>query len=934
MLLGRAAECRRLDEALATVRKGDSTVLVMRGDPGVGKSALLDYLSTAAAGLRIVRVAGVESEMELPYAALHQLCLPLLDRVDRLPEPQAEAVATTFGLRTGPPPTPFLVGLGVLNLLAEAAQDAPVLCVVDDAQWLDAASAQVLMFVARRLQAEAVLMVFATRHDLPGMRDLPLLPVAGLPDDDARRLLSSVVRWPLDDSVRHAILAEAAGNPLALLELPLGRAPAALAGGYGLLDVLPLSGRIEESFRRRIDELPAEDQALLLVVAADPVGDASAIWRAAAALGIDREAGGTAVRAGLLRIGVRMTFRHPLVRSAVYGAAPPAERRRAHRALAEVTSPESDPDRRAWHLAQATAAEDETVAEELEASASRAQARGGLAAAAAFLERAASLTTDEQRRADRALAAAQAKYDAGSLVDARVLVDRAANGRPDALRDAHITHLRGHLAFASGDSADAPALLLSAARQFERLDPGRARETYLDALTYALLAGRFAQKADVAAVAAAARAAPSAAPSGAAVAPSAAPVAPSAASPLRAADLLLDGLAALHTDGHAAGVPPVRRALDAFRRPDLPPAEALRWLSIACHGSYEVWDDDAWTALAEAHVRLARLNGALVMLPVALNQRVNAHLHAGEFGAAAALAAESDAVGEATGIARPRYSAAAVAAWRGAEDVATALIADAMETVVRRREGIGLTLIQYTNAVLHNGLGRWPQAVAAAELATAHPGESAFAAWALAELVEAAARAGEPEKAERAYERLVLTTRPSATDWSLGVEARCRALITTTAAAEAHFREAIDRLGRSRGAMPLARAHQVYGEWLRQRDRRTEARAELRKAHEMFAAVGAQAFAERAGRELLAGGEAAVPDRSRPAVDALTPQEQQIARLARDGRTNTEIGGELFLSARTVEWHLRKVFNKLGIANRRELARVLPDPRPGRIRAA
>jgi DNA-binding CsgD family transcriptional regulator len=916
MLLGRSAECRKLDGSLAAAREGHAGVLVLQGDPGVGKTALLEYVLAAATDLRIVRVGGVEGEMELPYAALHQVCLPLLDRIDRLPAPQAEAVATTFGLRAGPPPPPFLVGLGVLNLLAEAAQELPVLCVVDDAQWLDAASAQILTFVARRLQAESVLMVLTTRVDLPVLRNLPVLHLRGLSEDDARRLLSTVVHWPLDESVRNAILAEAGGNPLALLELPVGRSPAALAGGYGLLDVLPPAGRIEESFRRRIAELPADDQALLLVAAADPVGDAAVIWRAADTLGIDRAQCGAAEQAGLVTMGIRVTFRHPLVRSAVYSAASQADRRRAHRALAEVTSAVADPDRRAWHLAQAAVAEDETVAMELEASAGRARARGGLAAAAAFLERAAALTADEKRRPDRTLAAAQAKYDAGALDEARILVDRVAAGPPDRLRDAHATHLRGHLAFASGDSAQAPALLLRAAHKFEPVEPTLARDTYLDALTYALLAGRFAGRSDVTAVAADAR------------------TAPPAASPERAADLVLDGLAVLHTDGHTAGVPLVRRALEAFRHDDLAPAEALRWLPIACHGSYEVWDDDAWTCLAESHLQHTRANGALVMLPVALNQRVNALLHAGEFDTAACLAAESDAVADATGIARPKYSTAAVAAWRGDEEVAAPLIRDVMETVNKRHEGIGLTLIQYTNAVLNNGLGRWREALAAAELATASRAESAFASWALAELIEAAVRSGDRVKAERALERLVLTTTPSATEWSLGVEARSRALVCETDDANGDFREAIDRLRRSRGVIALARTHQVYGEWLRNRERHAEARTELRKAHEIFTAAGAQAFADRARQELLASGESSVPDPRRSAAAVLTPQEQQIARLARNGRTNPEIGGELFLSARTVEWHLRKVFHKLGITSRRELARVLPDPRPGRTLAA
>ncbi len=712
MLIGRAAECATLDASLSAVRDGRSEALVLLGEPGVGKSALLTYTAEAAADLEIVRVAGVEAEMELPFAALHQLCLPLLDHLEQLPAPQADAIATTFGLRGGAAPGPFLVGLGVLNLLAEAAQQRPVLCVVDDAQWLDAASAQVVAFVARRLRAESVLMVIATRQLLDTLSGLTELVVRGLPDGDARQLLSSVVRWPLDDGVRTAILAEARGNPLALLELPLG-SPGALAGGFGLLDAPVLASRVEESFRNRVDDLPADSQLLLLVAAADPVGDPVLMWRAADALGLSRGAGRAVEASGLLTIGVRVVFRHPLVRSAVYRAAPQADRRRVHRALAEMTSREVDPDRRAWHLAHATSQEDEVVATELEASAGRAQARGGLSAAAAFLERAAAMTADPARRADRELAAARNKYQAGLPDEARSLLDRAEAGPSDDLRSAQVRQLRGHLAFAAGHGADAPALLLDTARRFERFDSVRARETYLDAVTYALLAGRFAGAAAVSEIAAAVRAAP----------------APVRVGSTSAPDLLLDALAVLYTDGHEAGAPMVRRALAAFGRDELSSAESIRWLSIACHGAYELWDDDAWQALATLHLQHARAAGALVMLPVALNQRITAHLHAGEFAAAVALVEETDAVAEATGIARPTYGAAAVAAWRGQESDALRLIRSAVNIVTLRREGIGLTLIQQANAVLHNGLGRFPEALKAAELATADPAETAFASW-------------------------------------------------------------------------------------------------------------------------------------------------------------------------------------------------------------
>ncbi|MEU8240854.1 LuxR family transcriptional regulator [Actinoplanes missouriensis] len=899
MLLGRGTECARLDASLAAARHGRSDALVLVGEPGVGKTALLGYAADHARDLRVLRAAGVESEMELAYAALHQLCMPLLDGLDRLPPPQAEAVATIFGLRAGPPPGTFLVGLGVLNLLAEAARERPVLGVVDDAQWLDAASAQVLAFVARRLTAESVFLLLASRRSLDSLAGLTELTVAGLPDGEARTLLGSVVRWPLDDGVRSAILAEARGNPLALLELPLA-SPGSLAGGFGLLDTPPLAGRIEDSFLRRAAELPEESRTLLLVAAADPVGDPVLMWRAAGLLGLSREAGAAAEAAGLLTVGARVAFRHPLVRSAVYRSAGLADRRRVHRALGEATSPRADPDRRAWHLAQAAGGEDETIAADLEASAGRARARGGLAAAAAFRERAAALTGDPELRAGRELAAARDKYHAGALDDARSLLDRVEAGPADTLRAAHVRQLRGHLAFATGRSAAAPGLLLDAARQLAALDPALSRETYLDAVTYALLAGRFADGVTPADVAAAARTAPPAAD--------------------RPQDLLLDGFGVLFTEGHAAGTPVVRRALDAFRRDELPPDEAIRWLGIACHGAYEVWDDRHWEALADLGLRHTRATGALVMLPVALNQRINAHLHAGEFTAASALLEESRAVADATGIARPAYDAAAVAAWRGQEAEARALLRAAGQSVTRRGEGIGLTLVQHATAVLLNGLGQFPEALRAAELATANPGESAFASWALAELVEAAVRCGEHDRAAAALDRLARTTAPSGTDWGLGVHARSRALISGD---EELYREAIERLGRSRGVVALARAHQVYGEWLRRHDRTAEGRQQLRTAHEMFVTIGAEAFAARARQELAATGET-ITSRVRGETAELTAQEYQIARRARDGRSNAEIGAELFLSARTIEWHLRKVFGKLGITSRRELGAALP----------
>jgi len=601
-------------------------------------------------------------------------------------------------------------------------------------------------------------------------------------------------------------------------------------------------------------------------------------------------------------------FRHPLVRSAVYRAASYEERQRAHRILAEAIDPQVDPDRRAWHRAQAAADADEDVAAELERSAGRAQARGGLAAAAAFLERSAVLTIDLGRRASRALAAAQAAYQAGAPDEAFELLARAEAGPPDELLHGRASLLRGQMAFASGHSADASTVLLATARRFEQVDPQLARETYLDALAAATFVGRLAKLAGLPEIAAAARAAP------------AAPRAP------RAPDMLLDGLAILLTDGYQAGAPALRRAVSAFRRGDVAPEDELRWFFVACHSAHDLWDDDGWNEFSARYLQLARNVGALGVLPIALAQRVGLHLHAGEFAAAAALVEETAAITEATGNDLPAYSAMALAGWRGRRAEAIELIETIKRRAVVRDEGMGLSIAQYTSAVLHNGLGRYGDALAAADQASAYPQELGFANWGLVELAEAAARSGDTRRATDAVERLARTTQPCATPGARGIEARSRALVSEGHDAELLYQEAIDQLGRCRGVVALARAHLVYGEWLRRENRRIDARDQLRTAHQVLVSAGAEAFAERARRELVATGET-VRRRSQDAdAHELTPQEAHIARLARDGRSNAEIGAELFLSVRTVEWHLRKVFGKLGISSRRALRDALPGP--------
>jgi DNA-binding CsgD family transcriptional regulator len=902
MLLDRLPERAALSELLDAARAGRSGVLVIRGEPGIGKTALLEYAVESAAGLRVARVAGVESEMELAFAALQQLCAPMLDQLEGLPDPQREALGVAFGLNTGAAPDRFLVGLAALSLLSEAAEQQPLLCVIDDAQWLDRASAQALAFVARRLLADPVALVVAVREDGEEFRGLPELLVGGLRDGDARELLSWVIRGPLDERVRDRIVAETRGNPLGLLELP--------RGVPGVPGVPGLPGRIEDGFRRRVEVLPAATQRLMLVAAAEPAGDPGLVWRAAERLGIGAGALAPAADAGLLTIGERVMFRHPLVRSAVYRAASPAERRAAHQALAGVTDPRADPDRRAWHRAQATLGPDEEVASELERSASRAQARGGRAAAAAFLERSAALTLDPARRAERALAAAEATYQAGAFEAALGLLGTAEAGPPDELRRARADLLRGQIAFSSSRGSDAPPLLLKAAREFEPLDPRLARETYLDALAAAQFAGRLALGGGMREVAEAARAA--APPPG----------------PARGPDLLLDGLALLVTEGYPAGAPVLRQAVSAFRGTDVSREEGLRWLWLASYAAGMVWDHDSWDVLSDRQVTLARDAGALIALPIAFNTHAGVHLFAGEFTEAASLVAQAESVAEATGSSLVPYGALALAVFRGREAQAAHLIRTATDDVGRRGEGGGLSSVQWAAAVLGNSLGRYEEALAAAQrasedLAYGQVTSWAAASWALVELVEAAVRSAVPGRAAGALRRLSGIARACGTDWALGAEARSQALVSDGEAAENLYREAINRFGRTRLRVDLARAHLLYGEWLRRQRRRRDARDQLGHAYQIFDSIGAAAFAERARLELRATGWH-TRQHTIQTPDTLTAQEALIARLAGEGASNPEIAAQLFISPATVAYHLRKVFTKLGISSRNQLAPALP----------
>jgi DNA-binding CsgD family transcriptional regulator len=909
-LLDRGSERDALERLVAGVRAGQSRVLVLRGEAGIGKTALLEHVVRAAEGCRIARAAGVESEMELAFAGLHQLCAPMLGRLGHLPIPQREALNTAFGLSAGAPPDRFLVGLAVLSLLADTAEEQPLVCIVDDAQWLDRVSAQTLAFVARRILAERVGMVFARREspDEEPFKGLPELVIAGLPEDDAHRLLDATILGPLDAQVRRRIIGEAGGNPLALLELPRGRRPITLAGGFGLPGNMALTGRIEQGFARQLESFPADTRRLLLLAAAEPVGDVTLLWRAAERLELGIDAAAPAQAAGLIALGARVWFRHPLVRSAAYRATTAHDRRQAHEALANATDARSDPDRHAWHRAHAADGPDEGVAAELEHSASRAAARGGIAAAAAFLERATELTPDPGGRGARALAAARAKFESAAPDAALALLEVAEMCPLDDLQRARLARLRAEITFALRRGKDAPPLLLDAARQLEAIDPAAARETYVEAIGAAIYASRFYADSGVRKAAEAARGAPP------------------PPQPPRSIDLILDGMATWFTEPHSVGAPPLRLALQAFRNETLVGHEAtMRWLLlcpvVVAATMFTLWDDDALHALTTRAVQLARQTGALTTLPIALIQLTGPHVFAGEFAAASGTVHEAEAIAVATGNTPVVNGALFLGAWRGIEAEALALITASVDSATARGEGLVLAMASYARSVLYNGLARYEAALDAAQRATeldAHVG------WSLAELIEAATRSGRQELAAPALLHLEERARAADTDWALGILARSRALMSERQLADALYREAIERLERTRIRVELARAHLVYGEWLRRENRRGDARAQLHTAHRMFSRFGMEAFAERARRELLATGEnlRRITPETR---DSLTPQEAQVARLARDGHTNSEIGAQLFISPRTVEYHLHKVFRKLDVSTRRELRAALTE---------
>jgi DNA-binding CsgD family transcriptional regulator len=917
-LLGREAEIAAIEELITRVRGGRGGSLVLRGEPGVGKTALLDAFAERAEGTTILRASGVESEGELAFAAVHRMCAGMLQgSIDELPAPQGAAVKVAFGLSdAGPPPDPFLVGLGVLNRLSFAAAERPLVCLIDDAQWLDRVSAQTLAFAAHRLDADPVAVVFAIRDPIGPLRGLPEIVVKGLSPEDSRALLASRLPAPIDERVRERFIDEAHGNPLALLELPRAFSAAELAGGLGIEDSRStrIGSLLDEGFGRRAEALPDDTRLLLLIAAAEPTGDPALLWRAAALLGVDPEAAAPAEDAELIGIGERVAFSHPAVRSAIYRLAQPTERRRVHRALADATDPEVDPDRRAWHRAGGALGHDEEVAAELADSAERAQGRGGMAASAAFLSQAAMLTDDPGRRAQRALASAHLNLMVGSTHEALALLSTAANAPLGDDARARLDLAKVQLDYATSHDAGDAIRLLAVAKRLEPIDADVAIQTYMEALGIGLIAGGEDGSVDVGAIADAAGAAASrltSSPHG---------------EPRR---LLLAGVTRLLRDGYATGARPLSEALADYRAAvDVHCADgsisrdgsAARWFSFGIYAAIALWDHEAWDDLSAHQIEVIGTVGDLAMLGTALTSRALMFIAAGEMDGASALVREIEAAAEMTGSGMPRHAAIALAARRAEEGEATSLLRSGIEAARSRGEGLGVTFLRWESAFLGNGLGRYEEALAAARLARERPGWQP-GLW-LPELVEAAVRCEEPEQAADALRLLSTAAGASGTDWAAGIEARSRALLSDGQTAEALYGEAIQRLRGTPARVDLARAHLLYGEWLRRDGRRSKARDELRTAHEMLEAIGLSAFAGRAARELAATGER-VRRRSPEARDDLTERESQIARLAAAGFSNRRIGEQLYISHRTVGYHLGKVFTKLGVDNRAQLHAVL-----------
>jgi DNA-binding CsgD family transcriptional regulator len=910
-LRGRRSECEALDRLVAGARAGTSGTLVLRGEAGIGKTALLVYVVAHATGFRTTHVAGVESEMELAYGGLQRLCAPFLGTLDRLPAHQRNALETAFGLSAGDAPDRFLVGLAVLTLLADAGDEHPVLIVIDDAHWLDRVSAQTIGFVARRLLAERIVLAIALREP-SGQTEfdgLPQLDVRGLPADDAGTLLDSVLIGRIDRRVRDRILAETHGNPLALLELPRTLTAAELADVAGRSDA-SITDRLDATFVRQLEDLPGDARRLLLVAAAEPLGDPMIFWRAAGRLGLGTDSASAAEEAGLIELGDVVRFRHPMVRAAAYRSATTAERQEVHRALAEATDPDEDPDRRAWHLAHSIGGADEMIAAELERSAGRASARGGSSAAAAMLERAARLTPDPTRRGERMLSAARMKREAGQLEAAAALVASADTDRSDALHGSAVRQLLGQIAFDQRRGTDAARLLVESAERFAPIDPIRSRDAYLDALTAAIWASGSDAAEVLDTTARAARGAPP------------------APTPPRVFDLILDAFATRLTDGCGAAQPLMAAAFERIRESESDDeANGLLGLGgsrISGVIATELWDFSGAHVIAERHVKHARDAGALVQLQFALNLLATGEILAGDLATAADLVEEARAAADATATRPVQYAAMLLAAYRGRDDHRSrspGLRSGAPFEAPTVGDGRVVSFADWASSVLHNASGRHDLAVDSARRVVERDVVGGYQVMAIAELAEAASRTGDSDLLSLARERSAVRAETTGTDWAIGIDARITALQSDGRRAEDAYRRSIERFANAGLRTEVARGHLLYGEWLRRDGRRVDSREQLGAAHEMCVTMGLEGFAERARTELLATGRK-VPRLTVESATTLSPQEFQIARLVREGMSNPEIAARMFLSPRTVEWHLRKVFTKLDITSRRQLRDV------------
>ena len=907
-LIDRSRELGLLTELLARTAEGTSAAVVLRGEPGIGKTALLDATAARAVteGMRVARVTGVESEVPLGYAAVHRLLLRFPGLIERLPAPQRDALQFTFGLVAGPPPDRFLVALGVLTLLADAASDASLLCVIDDAQWLDFESAVVLGFVARRLHGEGIVMVFAARElteVAPALQDLPELVIGGLDADDAAALLSSVATSTLSPDVETRLVAEGGGNPLALVELAAELTPAQLAGSATLPDPLPAAGSLQQMFSRRLRRLSPDARLLLGVAAAEPAASETVLWRTAERLGLDADLAASEV-SGLAEFVPAVTFRHPLVRSVAYHSMPASRRRLIHRMLAELTDAGEQPDRVAWHLAMAATGPDEELAARLAQVAGRAMDRGGYAATTTFLARAAELSADGQLRTDRLLAATEAALTAGHPVQARALLDQAQSGAASDRQLATALRLAGQVSFATGRPGDAARQLLAAARRLMQGDARLGRRTLLAAL----IAANYAQGDALEQVHAFAMDAVAGTPV-------------DLGDPSSAADCLLLGFLHRLSGAPKQALPLLRAAVGHLRDPATPDIIRMSLpIFVSALAAWELLDDDATPDVVNMYTQFARRAGALMVLPVALTRLAGFHMSQGRFDNAQEAFAEGRALSEATGApGSPRTASSielALLCWRGREEEARDLAARIAAELEHLEGDARQSYPLYYLTVLDLGLGRYRQAYDQA-LPVFRDDRLGNGTLVLPDLIEAAVRCDELLVARDALTRLEERAEASGARWGLGWLARCQALLAGDAA-EPLYCQAIDHLEPTAARVDLARTHLLYGEWLRRQRRRREARIELRAAHDMFTEMDADAFAARARTELAATGERP-RKRSVETTQALTPQEAQVARLVAEGGTNRDVAAELFISPATVEYHLRKVYQKLGISSRTQL---------------